>query len=181
MSPLRIISYSNNDKVSCNNPEIQANSPVLFCCIDGQLPLLTGNWKVNGAINITGEIYKRLPFTAWFACLSETSCSSAAASPEVWALGVHGVCPRVEPSVYRLHRHCPGVDGTLGIWASPCTLQMLTSVPSWLEAAVWTIITLTVQEAYFCILWFWEKQWIVRVSMIICSVIPGGRKSLCTT
>ncbi|XP_031460786.1 adhesion G protein-coupled receptor F5 isoform X2 [Phasianus colchicus] len=54
VSPLRIISYSNNDKISCNSPEIQANSPVLFCCIDLQLPLLTGDWKVNGAINITG-------------------------------------------------------------------------------------------------------------------------------
>lgn len=83
VSPLRIISYSNDYKVHCNSPEIQANSPVLFCCIDGQLPLLTGDWKVNGAISITGEIYKRLPFTAGFACLSETSCCSAAASPEV--------------------------------------------------------------------------------------------------
>ncbi|XP_072188330.1 adhesion G protein-coupled receptor F5 [Excalfactoria chinensis] len=54
ISPLRIISHSNNYKVSCNSPEIQANSPVLFCCIDGQLPLLTGEWKVNGAIRITG-------------------------------------------------------------------------------------------------------------------------------
>lgn len=54
VSPLRIISYSNDYKVHCNSPEIQANSPVLFCCIDGQLPLLTGDWKVNGAISITG-------------------------------------------------------------------------------------------------------------------------------
>ncbi|XP_065586521.1 adhesion G protein-coupled receptor F5 [Cyrtonyx montezumae] len=52
--PLRIISYSSDSKVSCNNPEIQANSPVLFCCIDGQLPQLTGDWKVKGAVRITG-------------------------------------------------------------------------------------------------------------------------------
>ncbi|OXB52962.1 hypothetical protein ASZ78_006697 [Callipepla squamata] len=54
VSPLRIISYSSDSKVSCNNPEIQANSPVLFCCIDGQLPQLTGDWKVKGAVRITG-------------------------------------------------------------------------------------------------------------------------------
>ncbi|XP_021246952.1 adhesion G protein-coupled receptor F5 [Numida meleagris] len=56
VSPLHIISYSSDNKVTCNSPEIQANSPVLFCCIDRQLPLLTGAWKVNGAISIPGVL-----------------------------------------------------------------------------------------------------------------------------
>ncbi|NXC50415.1 AGRF5 protein, partial [Penelope pileata] len=54
VSPLHIISYSSDDKVSCNSLDMQTNSPVLFCCIDRHLPLLTGDWKVNGEINITG-------------------------------------------------------------------------------------------------------------------------------
>ncbi|XP_074676290.1 adhesion G protein-coupled receptor F5 isoform X2 [Strix aluco] len=44
----------NNISVTCNSPEMQTNSPLLSCCIDRHLPSLTGDWKVNGAINITG-------------------------------------------------------------------------------------------------------------------------------
>ncbi|KAF1647004.1 Adhesion G protein-coupled receptor F5, partial [Aptenodytes patagonicus] len=40
--------------VICNSPEMQTNSPLLSCCIDRHLPSLTGDWKVNGEINITG-------------------------------------------------------------------------------------------------------------------------------
>ncbi|NXE74885.1 AGRF5 protein, partial [Cochlearius cochlearius] len=54
VSPLNINPNFNNIDVTCNNPEMQTNSPLLSCCIDRHLPSLTGGWKVNGAINITG-------------------------------------------------------------------------------------------------------------------------------
>ncbi|NWI21177.1 AGRF5 protein, partial [Crypturellus soui] len=54
VSPLLIISHLNDIDVTCNSPEMQTNSPLLFCCIDRQVPSLTGDWKVNGPINITG-------------------------------------------------------------------------------------------------------------------------------
>ncbi|NXG63818.1 AGRF5 protein, partial [Hemiprocne comata] len=54
VSPLYIAPNFNDIDVTCNSPEMQRNSPVLSCCIDKHLPSLTGDWKVNGAINITG-------------------------------------------------------------------------------------------------------------------------------
>ncbi|XP_068793118.1 adhesion G protein-coupled receptor F5 isoform X2 [Struthio camelus] len=54
VSPLHIISHLNDINVTCDSPEMQTNGPLLFCCIDRQLPSLTGDWKVNGPINITG-------------------------------------------------------------------------------------------------------------------------------
>ncbi|XP_065488048.1 adhesion G protein-coupled receptor F5 [Caloenas nicobarica] len=54
VSPLYITPNLNDIDVTCNNPEMQTNSPLLSCCIDRHLPSLTGNWKINGAINITG-------------------------------------------------------------------------------------------------------------------------------
>ncbi|NXD12148.1 AGRF5 protein, partial [Nothocercus nigrocapillus] len=54
VSSLHIISHLNDIDVTCNSPEMQTNSPLLFCCIDRQVPSLTGDWKVNGPINITG-------------------------------------------------------------------------------------------------------------------------------
>ncbi|KFP16615.1 putative G-protein coupled receptor 116, partial [Egretta garzetta] len=54
VSLLNISSNFNNIDVTCNNPEMQTNSPVLSCCIDRHLPSLTGDWKVNGTINISG-------------------------------------------------------------------------------------------------------------------------------
>ncbi|KFV12020.1 putative G-protein coupled receptor 116, partial [Tauraco erythrolophus] len=59
VSPLYITSNLNDISVTCNSPEVQTNSPLLSCCIDRHLPSLTIDWKVNGAINITGEINKR--------------------------------------------------------------------------------------------------------------------------
>ncbi|XP_005239244.2 adhesion G protein-coupled receptor F5 isoform X1 [Falco peregrinus] len=54
VSPLNVTSNFNDITVICNSPEMQTNSPLLSCCIDRHLPSLTGDWKVNGAINITG-------------------------------------------------------------------------------------------------------------------------------
>ncbi|NXV91253.1 AGRF5 protein, partial [Calonectris borealis] len=54
VSLLSITTNSNDTSVTCNSPEMQTNSPLLSCCIDRHLPSLTGDWKVNGAINITG-------------------------------------------------------------------------------------------------------------------------------
>ncbi|NXJ45689.1 AGRF5 protein, partial [Spizaetus tyrannus] len=54
VSPLYITPNVNDIDVICNSPEMQTNSPLLSCCIDRHLPSLTGDWKVNGAISITG-------------------------------------------------------------------------------------------------------------------------------
>uniref|UniRef100_A0A8C8B306 Adhesion G protein-coupled receptor F5 n=1 Tax=Otus sunia TaxID=257818 RepID=A0A8C8B306_9STRI len=54
VSPLYVTPNLNGINVTCNSPEMQTNSPLLSCCIDRHLPSLTGDWKVNGAINITG-------------------------------------------------------------------------------------------------------------------------------
>ncbi|NXH65590.1 AGRF5 protein, partial [Hydrobates tethys] len=54
VSPLHITPNLNDISVICNSPEVQTNSPLLSCCIDRHLPSLAGDWKVNGAINITG-------------------------------------------------------------------------------------------------------------------------------
>ncbi|KFW64070.1 putative G-protein coupled receptor 116, partial [Pygoscelis adeliae] len=59
VSQLRI-TPSSTINVICNSPEMQTNSPLLSCCIDRHLPSLTGDWKVNGEISITGKINKRL-------------------------------------------------------------------------------------------------------------------------
>ncbi|XP_059684951.1 adhesion G protein-coupled receptor F5 [Gavia stellata] len=55
VSPLYITPNLNDIDVTCNSPEMQTNSPLLSCCIDRHLASLTGDWKVNGAINITGD------------------------------------------------------------------------------------------------------------------------------
>ncbi|NXR00623.1 AGRF5 protein, partial [Sagittarius serpentarius] len=54
VSQLYVTPNLNDIDVTCNSPEMQKNSPLLSCCIDRHLPSLTGDWKVNGAINITG-------------------------------------------------------------------------------------------------------------------------------
>ncbi|NWQ92264.1 AGRF5 protein, partial [Burhinus bistriatus] len=54
VSTLDITPNINDTDITCNSPEMQANGPLLSCCIDKHLPSLTGDWKVNGAINITG-------------------------------------------------------------------------------------------------------------------------------
>ncbi|XP_074751627.1 adhesion G protein-coupled receptor F5 isoform X3 [Athene noctua] len=54
VSLLYVTPNLNDISVTCNSPEMQTNSPLLSCCIDRHLPSLTGDWKVNGAINITG-------------------------------------------------------------------------------------------------------------------------------
>ncbi|NXW37061.1 AGRF5 protein, partial [Phaetusa simplex] len=55
ISQLNITRNVNNISVVCNRPEMQNNSSLLSCCIDKHLPSLTGVWKVNGEINITGD------------------------------------------------------------------------------------------------------------------------------
>lgn len=63
VSPLYITPNINETSIICNSPEMQTNSLLLSCCTDKHLPLLTGGWNVNGTINITGKINKRLSFT----------------------------------------------------------------------------------------------------------------------
>ncbi|NXK11878.1 AGRF5 protein, partial [Herpetotheres cachinnans] len=54
VSPLNVTPNLNDITVPCNSLEMQTHSPLLSCCIDRHLPSPTGDWKVNGAINITG-------------------------------------------------------------------------------------------------------------------------------
>ncbi|NWR61475.1 AGRF5 protein, partial [Bucorvus abyssinicus] len=54
VSPLYVAPNLKDIEVTCNSPEMQINSPLLTCCIDRHLPLFHADWKVNGAINITG-------------------------------------------------------------------------------------------------------------------------------
>ncbi|XP_010130642.1 PREDICTED: probable G-protein coupled receptor 116, partial [Buceros rhinoceros silvestris] len=54
VSPLYVTPNFNYTDVLCNSPEMQTNSTLLTCCIDRHLPLFRADWKVNGAINITG-------------------------------------------------------------------------------------------------------------------------------
>ncbi|KFU93211.1 putative G-protein coupled receptor 116, partial [Chaetura pelagica] len=63
VSPLYITSNLNETNVICNSPEMQRNSPVLSCCVDKHLPSLAVEWKVSGAINITGKINSRFSST----------------------------------------------------------------------------------------------------------------------
>ncbi|XP_074942765.1 adhesion G protein-coupled receptor F5 isoform X2 [Phalacrocorax aristotelis] len=54
VSPIHFTTNVNDVYVTCNSPEMQTNGLLLSCCIDRHLPSLTGDWKVNGAIYITG-------------------------------------------------------------------------------------------------------------------------------
>ncbi|NWV01110.1 AGRF5 protein, partial [Upupa epops] len=53
--PVHITSNFNNISITCNSPEMQTNSPLLSCCIDRHLPSLSADWRVSGAISITGD------------------------------------------------------------------------------------------------------------------------------
>ncbi|NWS76022.1 AGRF5 protein, partial [Crotophaga sulcirostris] len=75
VSPLHITSNFNDTKIICNSPEVQKNSPLLLCCIDRHLPSLTGNWKVNGAINITGVVGFSKNCTDYKLSINESLCS----------------------------------------------------------------------------------------------------------
>ncbi|KFQ54850.1 putative G-protein coupled receptor 116, partial [Nestor notabilis] len=77
VSPLYITPNLNDINVTCNSPEMQANGPLLSCCIDKHLPSLTGDWKVNGAINITGKVNKHFSenCTEYKLNISESLCS----------------------------------------------------------------------------------------------------------
>ncbi|NWR75131.1 AGRF5 protein, partial [Centropus unirufus] len=75
VSPLNITPNFNSIKITCNSPEVQMNSPVLSCCIDKHLPLLTGHWKVNGTINITGVSSFTEVCTEYKLNIDESLCS----------------------------------------------------------------------------------------------------------
>ncbi|NXA27626.1 AGRF5 protein, partial [Ibidorhyncha struthersii] len=75
VSPLYITPNVNDITVTCNSPEMQTNSPLLSCCIDKHLPSLTGDWKVNGAINITGVSSFSENCTEYKLNISESLCS----------------------------------------------------------------------------------------------------------
>lgn len=61
--PLQVTPNFEDIDVTCNSPEVQAKGLQLSCCIDRHLTSLKVSWKVNGTINITGKINKRLAFT----------------------------------------------------------------------------------------------------------------------
>ncbi|KFW07865.1 putative G-protein coupled receptor 116, partial [Eurypyga helias] len=62
VSSLNITSNLNNINVTCKSQETgmtESDGPLLSCCTDRHLPRITGNWKENGEIIITGKINKR--------------------------------------------------------------------------------------------------------------------------
>uniref|UniRef100_A0A672UF97 Adhesion G protein-coupled receptor F5 n=1 Tax=Strigops habroptila TaxID=2489341 RepID=A0A672UF97_STRHB len=75
VSPLYITPNLNDINVTCNSPEMQANGPLLSCCIDKHLPSLTGDWKVNGEINITGVSSFSENCTEYKLNIDESLCS----------------------------------------------------------------------------------------------------------
>ncbi|XP_009556734.2 adhesion G protein-coupled receptor F5 isoform X1 [Cuculus canorus] len=72
VSPL-YITPDFRSEITCNSPEVQTN--VLSCCIDKHLPLLSGDWKVNGAINITGVSSFTKNCTEYKLNIDESLCS----------------------------------------------------------------------------------------------------------
>ncbi|XP_014813695.1 PREDICTED: adhesion G protein-coupled receptor F5 isoform X2 [Calidris pugnax] len=74
VSPLNITPNVNHMTVTCNSPEMQKNGPLLSCCIDKNLPSLTGDWKVNGEINITGVSSLRGNCTEYKLNIDESLC-----------------------------------------------------------------------------------------------------------
>ncbi|NXF36947.1 AGRF5 protein, partial [Nyctibius bracteatus] len=74
VSPLHVTPNLNNINVTCNSPEMQTNSPLLSCCVDRHLPSLTADWKVNGAINITGVSSFSQNCTEYKLNISESLC-----------------------------------------------------------------------------------------------------------
>ncbi|KFQ67814.1 putative G-protein coupled receptor 116, partial [Phaethon lepturus] len=75
VSPLYITTNLNDINVTCNSPEMQTNSLLLSCCIDRHLPSLTGDWKVHGAINITGVSNFTENCTEYKLNINESLCS----------------------------------------------------------------------------------------------------------
>ncbi|KAM9297319.1 adhesion G protein-coupled receptor F5 [Morus bassanus] len=74
VSPIHITPNLNDTDVICNSPEMQTNGLLLSCCIDRHLPSLTGDWKVNGAINITGVSSFSENCTEYKLNISESLC-----------------------------------------------------------------------------------------------------------
>ncbi|NXP76067.1 AGRF5 protein, partial [Ramphastos sulfuratus] len=74
VSPLHITPNLNDVDVACNSPEMQANGLLLSCCIDRHLPSLTVDWKVNGAIMITGVSSLRESCTEYKLNINESLC-----------------------------------------------------------------------------------------------------------
>ncbi|NWU59732.1 AGRF5 protein, partial [Dromas ardeola] len=74
VSQLNITPNVNNMDVICNSPEMQNNSPLLSCCIDKHSPSLNVSWKVNGAINITGDSIFRGNCTEYKLNVKESLC-----------------------------------------------------------------------------------------------------------
>ncbi|NWI26865.1 AGRF5 protein, partial [Sula dactylatra] len=74
VSPIHIAPNLNTTDVICNSPEMQTNGLLLSCCIDRHLPSLTGDWKVNGAINITGVSSFSENCTEYKLNISESLC-----------------------------------------------------------------------------------------------------------
>ncbi|NXS65318.1 AGRF5 protein, partial [Pandion haliaetus] len=75
VSPLHVTPNLNDIDVICNSPEMQTKSPLLSCCIDRHLPSLTGDWKVNGEISITGVSSFSENCTEYKLNISESVCS----------------------------------------------------------------------------------------------------------
>ncbi|NXN90857.1 AGRF5 protein, partial [Rhinopomastus cyanomelas] len=53
--PVHVTANADSLSVTCNSPDMQSSGPLLSCCVDRHLPSVTADWRVSGAIPITGE------------------------------------------------------------------------------------------------------------------------------
>ncbi|NXT80130.1 AGRF5 protein, partial [Zapornia atra] len=74
VSQLHITPNFKDVDVTCNSPETQTKGLLLSCCIDQPLPSLTGHWKVNGEIIITGVSSFSENCTEYKLSISESLC-----------------------------------------------------------------------------------------------------------
>ncbi|KAM6279775.1 adhesion G protein-coupled receptor F5 [Porphyrio hochstetteri] len=74
VSQLHITPNFEDVDVACSSPEMQAKGLLLSCCIDRPLPSLTGDWRVNGEIIITGVSSFSENCTEYKLSISESVC-----------------------------------------------------------------------------------------------------------
>ncbi|XP_032041550.1 adhesion G protein-coupled receptor F5 [Aythya fuligula] len=74
VSSLSITSYSNDTKISCNSPDIQATSNLLFCCLNVYSRSITSGWKLNGTNTTTGASTDKKKCTEYELNITESLC-----------------------------------------------------------------------------------------------------------
>ncbi|XP_027311150.3 adhesion G protein-coupled receptor F5 isoform X1 [Anas platyrhynchos] len=74
VSSLSITSYSNDMKISCNSPDFQATSNLLFCCLNIYSTSIKSGWKLNGINPTTGASNDTKNCTEYEFNITESLC-----------------------------------------------------------------------------------------------------------